>query len=79
MQKSKKERAEQRATTCDADVLAAITKESQFEKAEFRRVKAAWGKKTAEIQEKINEMDSETESLKRLRAEMSDRLQDWIF
>ena len=79
MQKSKKERAERRANANDATELAAITKESQFEKAEFRRVKAAWSTKTAEIQEQINEMDSEIESLKRLRAEMSDRLQEWIF
>lgn len=79
MQQSKKERAERRTSTSDATELAAITKESQFEKAEFRRLKGTWCTKIAAIQEQIDEINSGIEDMKKLRAEMSDRLQDWIF
>ena len=79
MQQSKKERAERRAASNDATELAAITKESQFEKAEFRRVKASWATKITKIQEHVHKINSDIERLKKLRAEMSDKLQDWIF
>ena len=79
IQKSRKDRAERRALTKDEDELAAITKESQFEKAEFRRAKAGWNTKIAGIQDQIYKMDCEIANLKKLRAEMSDKLQGWIF
>ena len=79
MLQSKKERAERRAATDDAAELAAITKESQFEKAEFRRTKAGWAERIAHIQNQLNQTRKEITALKKLRAEMSDKLQDWIF
>ena len=79
MQQSKQERAERRAASNDATELAAITKESQFEKAEFRRMKIGWAEKIALIQNQLDETRKEITELKRIRAEMSDRLQDWIF
>ena len=79
MQQSKKERAERRAATDDAAELAAITKESQFEKAEFRRIKAGWTERIAHAQNQLDEIKKEIADLKKLRAEMSDKLQDWIF
>lgn len=79
MQQSKQERAERRAASNDAIELAAITKESQFEKAEFRRMKSGWAEKIALIQNQLDETRKEIAELKRIRAEMSDRLQDWIF
>ena len=79
MQQSKKERAERRAAAKDASELAAITKESQFEKAEFRRIKAGWSDKINRVKNQLDEITKEVADLKRLRAEMSDKLQDWIF
>ena len=79
MQQSKKERAERRATTNDATELAAITKESQFEKAEFRRTKTGWAERIAQIHNQLDETRKEITAWKKLRAEMSDKLQDWIF
>jgi tRNA pseudouridine32 synthase/23S rRNA pseudouridine746 synthase len=79
MQQSKQERAKRRAASNDAIELAAITKESQFEKAEFRRMKSGWAEKISLIQNQLDETRKEIAELKRIRAEMSDRLQDWIF
>ena len=79
MQQSKKERAERRAAADDVSELAAITKESQFEKAEFRRIKAGWSDKINRVKNQLDEITKEVADLKRLRAEMSDKLQDWIF
>ena len=79
MQQSKKERAERRDKANDTAELAAITKESQFEKAEFRRMKAGWTERIANIQNQLDEIRKEIADLKKRRAEMSDRLQDWIF
>ena len=78
MQQAKMERAERRDKANDAE-LAAITKESQFEKAEFRRMKAGWAERTTHIQNQLDEIKKGIADLKKLRAEMSDRLQDWIF
>ncbi len=60
-------------------VLDALIKESQFEKAELRRLKADWQEKIAAIRDGIREMDSEIAGLKSLRSQMSDELQEWIF
>lgn len=79
MQQSKQERAERRAASNDATELATITKESQFEKAEFRRIKAGWAERIAHTQSQLDEIRKGIAELKKLRAEMSDNLQDWIF
>ena len=79
MQQSKKERAERRSCTDDASELAAITKESQFEKAEFKRTKAGWTEKITNAQNQLDQIRKEIAELKKLRAEMSDKLQNWIF
>ena len=79
MQQSKQERAERRATAKDASELAVITKESQFEKAEFRRIKAGWAERISEIRNQLDKIRNEITELKKLRSEMSDKLQNWIF
>ena len=56
-----------------------LIKESQHEKGELRRIKAAWEEKIAELKKLLDILSERIKSLKDQRAEMSDNLQDWIF
>ena len=75
----KKERDEIRQETSDLSRLSALIRESQFEKAELKRLKSAWEEKMTGIKTGIDTFASRVDALKKLRAEMSDNLQDWIF
>ena len=79
MQGAKARRSELRKQTLDTETLEALTKESQFEKAELRRLKISWNERIASIESEIQAIASEIKALKKQRAEMSDALQDWIF
>ena len=79
MAASKSLRNQLRSTSNDESLLSGLIKESQFEKAEFRRLRVAWDQKTAIIESRISELKTEIESLKKSRASMSENLQDWIF
>ena len=79
MAASKSIRNELRATSNDESILSGLIKESQFEKAEFRRLRIAWDEKISVIESEITEFRTEIESLKKSRASMSETLQDWIF
>jgi len=72
-------REDMRSMTSDPHVLAGLIKESQHEKAEFRRFKAMWEEKIAELQAQVQVIHDEISSLKVERARMSDELQEWIF
>lgn len=56
----------------------AMTKESQFMKAELRRIKKTLAEKTA-IEREYDERTAEIARLRRLRKELSDSLQQWLF
>ena len=79
MAASKSIRNELRATSNDESILSGLIKESQYEKAEFRRLRIAWDEKISAIESEITEFRTEIESLKKSRASMSETLQDWIF
>lgn len=79
MSASKKERERVRANCQDDTILADLIRESQFEKAELRRVKLSWDEKISDIKFRIDKLTGEIESLKKKRAQMSEDLQDWIF
>ena len=72
-------REDMRSRTSDPHELARLIKESQHEKAEFRRLKASWEKNISSVQDHIRTMQDEISQLKDERARMSDELQDWIF
>lgn len=76
MAASKLERSKRRAEGCDAEVLI---KESQFEKAELKRLKTLWDSRISKITETISSITYKIEELKKSRARMSDNLQEWIF
>ena len=53
--------------------------ECQFANGEIKRAKDRWKAKIAAADETINQKKHELDSLKKLRASMSDELQRWIF
>ena len=76
---SKRERDEIRSKTSDPSKLRALTRESQFEKAELRRLKLGWEENISTLKEDIRTILEELKRMKTRRAEMSDALQKWIF
>ena len=79
MSESKKKREEIRKTCSDASVLADLTRESQFEKAELKRLKNACEERISGIRTRLSEFMKQIDTLKHRRAAMSEKLQDWIF
>lgn len=79
MSRRKAERAEVRATTEDADILASLTRESQHEKAELRRLKAAWEERISSLKAIVSGHSEKIDLLRKERAAKSDILQKWIF
>lgn len=72
-------RDEIRRETDDLSREDELIRQSQFEKAELKRIKGRWEERLKEIRERLREIDEETDRLKKKRAEMSEALQDWIF
>lgn len=79
MRISRKERQRIRSGETDRKILEQLTRESQHEKAEHRRLKLNWEMQITQLRERIWMHRVEIDALKTRRAEMSDRLQDWIF
>lgn len=63
----------------DASVQDGLIRESQYEKAELRRLKLGWEARIADIRQMLDAMLGEIAEMKSRRAEMSDALQRWIF
>ncbi|MBR5567564.1 MAG: RNA pseudouridine synthase [Bacteroidales bacterium] len=75
----KKKRDEIRNSDSDPDTLEKLTKESQFQKAELKRIKTQWEARTSDLKDRISGLQQEIKGLKDLRKNMSDALQEWIF
>lgn len=56
-----------------------IIRESQFQKAELRRIKKRWSAETALAEEGVRRVDERLTSLRQRRRTMSDMLQRWLF
>ncbi len=76
---SKRRRDEIRCELSDSSEYAALIRESQFEKAELKRLKSGWEERICLIREDIQILQEEIDVLKNRRAKMSDELQEWIF
>ena len=76
MATSKKDRDQRRAAGCDPEILI---RESQFEKAEFKRLKLSHEAKLKDIRDNIQGFKDIINKHKQQRAAMSDALQEWIF
>ena len=79
MTESKAVRAQRRIGCSDASVLTELIRESQHEKAEFRRLRQSWEVLISEITSRLEGLKTEISRLKADRASMSDELQEWIF
>ena len=79
MSVSKKEREALRVLNPESIVLERLIKESQYEKAELRRLKLEWEGKIRHAEAMYEKAMEEIRRLKTQRASMSDELQKWIF
>ncbi len=76
---AKLERDAIRSETADESRLEELIRESQFGKAEIRRLKSMWAEKINAAEHSLSSRLDEIASLKSRRAAMSDALQKWIF
>ena len=76
---SKAERERLRNSTDDQVVLAGLIRQSQYEKAELKRLKSSWAEKIAQLRTPHDELSAQINILNRQRAAMSEELQGWIF
>lgn len=79
MAASKLKREKIRSERQDPDTLQSLIKESQHEKAEYKRLKVVLDEVVANAHRRLEEYHKQVESLKRQRASMSEELQEWIF
>ena len=79
MAASKSEREKMRKDCIDEMQQASLVRQSQFEKAEFRRLKSSWEEKIARLNILKTEYTDKIDLLRRQRASMSEALQAWIF
>lgn len=76
---SRKQREATRKESADPVILSDLIRESQFEKAQLKRLKTGWEVKICDIQKELSEIQDRIRELKSKRAAMSDELQKWIF
>ena len=79
MDLSRKRREEARRHTDDPALLSELVRESQFEKAQLKRLKTGWEVKICDIRKELSEIQDRIKELKSRRASMSDELQKWLF
>lgn len=79
MEELKAERDLIRKEIIDEELAKELTRQSQFEKAQLRRLKSHWEETVESIRSRIREIEDRITELKHLRKEMSDNLQEWIF
>ena len=78
-QEHKAERDRRRKQPLTDIELAELTRQSQFEKAELRRLQQFWAAKTDSLKSQISTFETEIGQLKNRRRLMSEDLQQWLF
>lgn len=80
LKRGKKERDEKRANSnLSPEELDAMIRESQFQKAEYKRLENSWKEKLNEVEQKVKAFDTEILQLKQERKTRSAALQLWLF
>lgn len=81
MKLSKQKRDEARAvdSNISEEQNTAFIKESQFQKAELRRIKKRCAEDIAAAENDVNDKEKEIVRLKKKRKDLSDSLQQWLF
>ena len=78
--KAERDRLRKNASPSGEDgVGSQLARQSQFEKAEYRRLKLSWEKRIAEDETSLRETQQNIESLQQERHERSIALQQWLF
>lgn len=76
MQEAKVRRDKERTEQGETEEMI---RESQFQKAELRRMKKHWNEKVAEAESRLKPLEDELLQLKQERKRRSDALQRWLF
>lgn len=80
LKRSKKDRDEKRANSIlSPEELDAMIRESQFQKAEYKRLENSWKERLNEVEQKAKGFDTEILQLKQERKTRSAALQLWLF
>ena len=83
MQRSKMERNERRQALREVSNKAEqedkMVRESQFQKAELRRIKKRWAAEIALVETDVQQIDKKLTVLRQCRHALSDALQQWLF
>ena len=81
MKAAKEERERQRTASpsLSDEELAGLVRESQFQKAEYKRTERTWKLRIAEAEAELKALKTEVEELKKERRERSARLQRQLF
>lgn len=79
MEKNRLHREAERSNGADAQRLAELIRQSQFEKAEYRRARKQFEERIGQLQESADGFKSRIKDLRELHRRMSDSLQKWIF
>ena len=80
MKTSKERRNALRATgTLSASEEAVLVRESQFQKAELKRLASSWNDRIAECEDKLAPLKAQVIAMKEERRKRSAALQEWLF
>lgn len=80
LKRGKKERDEKRANgNLSPEELDAMIRESQFQRAEYKRLENSWKERLNEVEQKVKGFDTEILQLKQERKTRSAALQLWLF
>ena len=79
IQKAKEKREKLRQQPLSPEQTAALTRESQFQKAELKRQKQFWEERLSRLQTEIDTFEEGIERLKTERKTRSAALQQWLF
>ena len=79
MAQSRAKREEQRCSGADESLLAALRRESSFQKAELKRLQKRFEEQRRVLNDEVCRITAEIDVLKAERKAMSDALQRWIF
>lgn len=75
----KAERDALRQQNLTAEIESELIRQSQFEKAERKRIERRWANELAKVEAETSGVKSEIEKLKKLRQQQSEELQTWLF
>lgn len=80
LKRGKNDRDEKRANgNLSPEELDALVRESQFQKAEYKRLENSWKERLNEVEQKVKAFDTEILQLKQERKTRSAALQLWLF